>query len=391
MALPVGIPKEIKIGERRVSLTPKGVVLLVKYGIQVYVEQGAGLLSGFQDGDYKKAGANLISDRTELWRRASLIKKVKEPVPEEFPFFRLQHIIFTYLHLASPSARPLIDALLSAKASAIAYETIEKNGTTPLLSPMSEIAGVLSAYFVGIFRNHIEIKNNEIYGIEKAKSKMIELASEYPHVPKKLLPGQVIILGGGYVGKNAAQMLASMGGTVFLSELSEDKRRQLKDDFKSKGLAIHLINPKEKASYEDVLASSEVIVGAVHAAGKRAPIVIDSLLLQKISKPKRKIILDIAIDQGGNIAESSPTDYDHPLSVDSCGNLRFSVTNIPSLCGRGASEALEEVSLDYTIALAQGVSMAPEQCPELKSGINILNGKLVHKAVCEAHGFPKPR
>ena len=379
----------MKAGERRVSLSPKGVVSLVKEGIPVYVECQAGLLSSFPDEDYKKAGANLISDKTELWRKAGLIKKVKEPISEEFRFFRSGHVIFTYLHLASPAQRPLINALLAAKAAAVAYETIEKNGATPLLKPMSEIAGVLSAYFAGVFRNLIEIKGDEIYGVQNAKLNMMELASHYPQVPKKLSPGKTFILGGGYVGKNAAQTAASMGGQVFLSELSEARRSDLKKEFKSRGLEIHLLDPQDKTGYEDALLSSDVIIGAVHAAAKRAPIMIDSALLQTVSKLKKKIILDIAIDQGGNIVESHPTDYDHPLYLDSFGNLRFSVTNIPSLCGRGASEALEEVSLDYTIALSQGISKALDRYPELKSGVNILDGKLVHKAVCEAHGFPK--
>ena len=174
-----------------------------------------------------------------------------------------------------------------------------------------------------------------------------------------------------------------MGSEVFVSEVSREKRERLDKEFKLAELKINLIGPEDKAQYEALLASSEVIVASVHAPGKRAPIVIDLPLLQKISAPKRKIILDIAIDQGGNVAESRPVDYENPLYIDSLGNLRFSVTNIPSLCGRGASLALEAVSLGYTAALAGGLEQALKQYPELESGINILNGAVIHPALCD--------
>ena len=385
MPLTVGIPKEIKIGERRVSLTPNRVRVLSENQIQVFVEKNAGILSGFPDQDYEHAGACLVAEREELWQKADLIKKVKEPVSDEFGFFRSQHIIFTYLHLASPSERPLIDALVLAQATAIAYETIEQNGETPLLKPMSEVAGVLAAYFSGIFRNHVTVQGNKILGLEIAKSMMNDLAAAYPATPKNFPPGQVVILGGGHVGKQAARTADRMGGTVFLSEIAEGRRKQLEQEFKSAGLSIQLIDPRNLDTYEKILTSSEVVIACVHAAGKRAPTVIDSALLKKISEQKRKVILDIAIDQGGNVAESSPTDYETPLYVDSLGNLRFSVTNVPSLCGRGASRTLEKVSLDYTLALTGGLDQALRKYPELRSGINILKGVLLHPAVCEAH------
>src|SRR3989338_3460371 len=377
MVLPVGIPKEIKTGERRVALTPAGVQKLSNQNIPVYVEKNAGLLSSFSDEDYKRSGAVILNDRKKLWKKAELIKKVKEPIPDEFELFRPEHLIFTYLHLASPSERPLIEALKRSKVTAIAYETIEQNGEFKLLAPMSEIAGVLAACFSGIFKNVISVSGKNISGMEQAKVKMVELAAQYPAVPKELSACEVLILGGGHVGEQAARMASRMGSSVTLSELLCARRKALKMKFNSEDLKVQLIDPKDQNVYEAALVSSDVVIAAVHVGGKRAPIIVDSALLEKISAKKKKIILDISIDQGGNVAGSHPTDYEMPLYLDSFGNLRFSVTNIPSLCGKGASLALERVSLDYTMALAQGLELALNRYPELKTGINIWNGKVV--------------
>ena len=385
MALTVGIPKEIKPGERRVSLTPCGVRHLNEQGITTCVERGAGMGSGFTDRAYAEAGARLVHDGRGLWREASLIKKVKEPIPSEFGYFESKHIIFTYLHLASPSERPLIDALLRSRATAVAYETIEREGTTPLLRPMSEVAGVLAAYFAGLFQNYIAWEKDSIRGLESIYKKMEETARNYPDPPKDLQLGRIIVLGGGHVGEKAAQMAARMGGEVYVTEISESISAELAGRFQSEGIKVTVVNPDDRKRYQDMLSSSDVIVSAVHAAGKRAPLIIDSNTLGELSRGKKKIILDIAIDQGGNVAESKPVDYSHPLYVDSFGHLRFSVTNIPSLCGRGASEALEKVSLDYTAALAQGLDFALKRYPELASGVNVSKGMVTHPAVKEAY------
>jgi alanine dehydrogenase len=403
MTLSVGIPKEVKTGERRVSLTPKGVKALAEKNIPVYVEKNAGALSGFPDSEYKRAGAEIAGGRRTLWNAASLIKKVKEPVSREFNLIKSRHILFTYLHLASPAERPLVRALLRAKTTAIGYETIEVNGTYPLLSPMSDIAGVLAAYFAGIFRNHILVSGRKISGVSKAKSLMIELASQYPSVPSRLPPGRVLVIGGGHAGEQAARTAARMGGDVCLSEISIQRRGELAGKFRKEQLNIRVIPARfkrESKSYGfpiktfgndrperflELLEASDVIISAVHASGGRAPIVIDSALLKIISSKKKKIILDVAIDQGGSIAQSVPVDYRKPLYLDSCCNLRFCVTNIPSLCGRAASLELERVSLDYTIALSNGLDFALRRYPELKSGLNVLNGTVVLEAIRRAH------
>ena len=385
MTLAVGVVKEVKTGERRVALTPPGVHVLTDIHIPVYVEESAGVQSGFTNEAYLKAGAILVSDNSEVWSKADLIKKVKEPVASEFRFIQARHIIFTYLHLASPSERPLVDALVGARATAIGYETIEKENDTPLLRPMSEIAGVLTAYFAGVFQNHIAFEEGTISGMDEARRLMEKLASQYPSVPEHLPLGSVVVLGGGHVGLQSSLMAAKMGGKVSLAEISEVRRQKLREEFRSNRLTIQVFDPQEATMFSTLLESCDVLIAAVHIAGERAPLIVDSKLLSKISNKKKKIIFDIAIDQGGNVAESYPRDYNDPLYLDSFGNLRFSVTNIPSLCGRGASVALEEVTLDYTIALAGGLKAAIRQYPELETGINVLDGKVVNHAVWKAH------
>src|SRR3989338_2914650 len=206
MPLCVGIPKELKPEERRVSLTPKGTRFQSQKGIVVYVEKNAGILSGFSNADYEKAGATIVTDSRTLWLKAQLIKKVKEPILQEFSFFNSQHIIFTFLHLASPSAKPLIDALVQAKASAIGYETVVKDHETPLLKPMSEVAGTLAAYYGAIFQRHILFDSSKMTGLQQAKKLMLEWASKYPSVPNVKYKGSIVVLGGGTVGKSAAEM-----------------------------------------------------------------------------------------------------------------------------------------------------------------------------------------
>ncbi len=387
MNLAVGIPKELKTGERRVSLTPKGVQYLHDQGITVYVEKSAGVLSGFSDDEYAQAGAVVVPDAAALWSKAGLIKKVKEPIEPEFKFFTPHHLIFTYLHLASPSAASLIAALKKSKTTAIGYETIEKNGEEPLLKPMSEIAGVLAAYYGAIFKSQIRISGTVLTGVAGAKSMIMETASAYPAVPKLRYEGSLLILGGGYVGRGAAEMAAQMGADIEISEISDRRRKELSVHFKSKNLKISVLDPADTASYLNVLSLADVIIGAVHSAGKRAPLVIDEQLLEKISRVKKKIILDVSIDQGGNIAESRPCSYDDLLYLDSFQNIRFSVANIPSVCGKGASLALEAGSLEYAYHLACGLEHAVDVFPELKSGINVLHGEVVHHAIIEAHSL----
>ena len=385
--LAVGVPKELKIGERRVGLTPKGVEFLTKHSVPVFVEKEAGLKSGFSDHQYEAAGARIVEERADLWRKASVIEKVKEPMPEEFGFIQSKHIIFTFLHLASPASRPFIEALLRSGATAIGYEMVEVGNDHPILKPMSEVAGTLAAYFAGVLRNCVAVENNQIAGLEQAKRMMDELASRYPSVPKGLNPGQVIVLGGGHVGREAVQMAARMGGSVCLSEISDGRRTSLGQYFARGGLEVKFLDPEECSSYEAALGACDVMIAAVHKTGRKAPLIIDALLLKKISRKRKKVILDVSIDQGGNVAESRLTSYEEPVYLDSMGNLRYAVANMPSLCGRVATVLLEEAALKYTFALSGGLEAAVKQYGELTGAVNIRGGSVVHTAVREAHRF----
>ena len=384
-SLPVGVPKELKIGERRVGLTPKGVEYLTKQSVPVFVEKEAGVQCSFSDQQYAVAGASIVDRGAEVWARAQVIKKVKEPMPEEFSFMQPKHIIFTFLHLAAPEARPLVEAIRRSKATAIGYETVIVDNDTPILKPMSEVAGILAAYFAGIFKNCVAVRSNQIEGFGKAKSMMEELVSRYPSVPSHLNPGQVVILGGGHVGKEAAQMAVRMGASVFLSEISRDRRTSLGEYFASSRLEVKLLDPRNQGEYESMLSSCDVIIGAVHKIGRKAPLIIDAPLLKEISRHRKKVIIDVAIDQGGNVSGSRPTSYDEPVYLDSMGNLRFAVANIPALCGQGASVLLEEATLEYTLALSAGLESAMEQYGELRGALNVRGGLIVHPGVSEAH------
>lgn len=374
--LSVGIPTELKPGEKRVGLTPRGVKALVSTGVQVWVEAGAGKKSEFFDSDYQKSGAVILPSANEVWAKANIIKKIKEPMSEEFPYLRQNQIIFTYLHLASEHACALLDALVKSKTTAIAYETIVKEGTTPLLKPMSEVAGTLSAYYAAVIQSLRSGGNSDwVNAIEN-------VAKEYPNVPQNyhLKQVKVMVLGGGAAGICAGVMAQKMGAQVTLSERSPHKREHIKNNTPN----INCADPNEN-QYLTLLNQTDVIIAAVHVPGERAKKIINEEQLKLISSHKKKIIIDISIDQGGNIAQSKPVTYLNPVYLDSYGNLRFSVSNMPSLCGKGASLALEEVSLPYLKALTQGLERACVQYPELALGINVKEGLILNEAVRLSH------
>jgi alanine dehydrogenase len=372
--LSVGIPKELKVGERRVALTPKGVASLVRNGIAVFVEQQAGLAAGFQDRAYRRAGATVLPNRKMVWAQADIIKKVKEPLGPEFQHFRKNQIIFTFLHLAAPSQKKLVQALVKRRVTAIGYETVEVGGKTPILASMSRIAGIVAGYVVGVLRRTVRKKGRHLMGIQDMKRHMIRIARHFPQVPKHLKLGKVVVLGGGQVGGHAAWTMAQMGGDVIVSEWSEKQRTKLARDFEHLKIPYGVID-SESTLLTSALERADVIVGAVHQTGARAPLVVNRTLLKKVSRVKSKVIIDISIDQGGNIAESVPHTYDEPLYLDSFGNIRFSVTNVPAICPRAGSIELEKVSLGYLKALTLGERKAFHRYPELKRGVNTRDGK----------------
>lgn len=380
---PVGIPREIKVGEKRVGMTPEGACCLKEAGIPVLVETGAGEGSGFSDKDYQDSGCEIVPRPSELYQRAGFIKKVKEPLRPEWDFLRPHQLFFCYLHLASPENRELVGILLKSRVTALGLETVEKNGRTLLLEPMSEIAGALAAYYAGFFRQMVRVEGGRIIYPPSFLEKLERLAKNFPEVPKNLPPGKGVVFGGGTVGRKAVETLLKMGGEVDLVEKRPERRSELKKEFSLFKPRFRVWDPGDNLA--EILEGADTWLGCVHKAGERALQVLSREELLQFSKAKKKLILDIAADQGGNFPETRPTTYESPLFLDSGGNLRFGVTNIPSLAGRGASLAIEKASLPYTLALARDWRKALKEFPELRPGLQIAQGKLLHEAVARAH------
>lgn len=383
----IGIPREAKIREKRVGLTPRGTALLAREGFRVFVQAGAGSGSGFSDKQYCDAGAEMLPDRASVYAHASVIQKVKEPQAVEYNLIRHDHTLFGFLHLASPESCDLIRALMRSGCTAVGYETVETSEGRPLLTPMSRLAGALSvlyaAYLQGCFseyggnreaREQLAAANQFYDGLEA-------VADAYPNIDPGLLCGPVLVYGGGIAGSEAIRTALALGSSVTVVEISEHRRRLLEEIY---GAGLLALSPDD-ARLEDALVHADVLVGAVHARGCRAEKVMDEELLARISGARPKLIMDIAIDQGGNFPEARPTTYEKPLAIDSAGNLRFSVPNIPSLAGRAATEALEEAALPYTFALMHGLKTAFQEKPELREAVNISGGEVMLQSVKEAH------
>ena len=381
----VGVPKEIKTAEKRVALTPAGVRVLSTRGVRVLVEHDAGREAGFTDEAYRAQGAELAANAAEVWKRAGLIKKVKEPLSSEFGLLRKDQMVFSFFHLASREQCALVKALVDARTTAMAYETISVQGFTPVLKPMSVAAGILAAYFAGVYRNLAEISHGQVQLSPTTQDVIHRMVERYPDPPAGFPPGRVVVLGGGQAGLSAAQMAVQMAGQVSIVESSPKRRQYLTVYARDHHLSM-LIQDAAK-DYVDLLYDADVIIGAVHAVGQRAPVIVSKELLREISDGHRKLIIDIAIDQGGNIAESRATTYELPLFLDSCGNIRFGVTNMPSLCPRQTSELLEQATLDYTLALAEGLDRALGKYPELEGAINVRDGSILNVHVAEAHAY----
>lgn len=381
--LAVGIPKEVKPHEKRVGLAPSGVRRLKKADIQVFVEKGAGRGSDYSDQDYKDAGAEITTQAEHLYQGCGLIHKVKEPIPPEWKFLKAESILFSFLHLASPENEALVRTLLEKRVTAIGFETVLKEGRAVLLEPMSEIAGALAAVFSGFIRQYVKAADGKILYPPRFLEKLEVLASQYPAIPHSLSPGKAVIFGGGVAGRKAVETLLRMGGTVDLVEKKEARRLTLQAEFQSFANQFRIWTPDD--SLEDVLKEADLWMGCVHILGERAPRVLSLGDLRKFSGTRQRLILDVAVDQGGNFPESHSTTYENPLYLDSFGNLRFGVANIPSLSGRGASEAIEKVTLPYLLALAQDWKKALGDFPELRSGLQVFNGRLVNEAVARSH------
>lgn len=357
----IGVPKEIKTQEYRVALLPSAAYQLIKRGHQVVVERGAGTGAGYPDADYERAGAKLLDTHEAVFAQADLIIKVKEPLPAEYGLLRPGQILFTYLHLAA--SKPLTEALMKSGATCIAYETIEVNRRLPLLEPMSEIAGRMSVLVGGYF-------------LAKHFGGSGVLLGGVPGV----LPGKVVVLGGGASGINAARMAQGLGADVTILEVDLERMRFL-------DITLHTAHTlySSEAHLMDLLPDVDLLIGAVLVPGAKAPKLINREMLRQMRPGS--VLVDIAIDQGGCAETSRPTTHDNPVFVEE-GVTHYCVANMPGAYARTATQALTNVTYRFLETLADhGLSDAINRQPALLGGINVMGGKVTHKAVAEAHGM----
>lgn len=359
----IGLPREIKSDENRVALTPGGVQTLVRDGHEVSVEAGAGLGSGFDDEQYRAAGARLTS--AEAAWAADMVVKVKEPLEEEYRYFRPDQILFTYLHLAPVPT--LTTALLERGVTAVAYETVQlPDGSLPLLTPMSEVAGRMAPQLGAQF-------------LEKPHGGRGILLGGVAGV----LPGRVTVVGGGIVGTNAARIAMGLGAEVTILDINADRLRHLDDVFQGR---LHTLMSNEY-NIAEAVAECDLLVGAVLIPGARAPHLVTEEMVQAMRAGS--VIIDVAIDQGGSIATiDRVTTHSHP-TYEKYGVIHYAVANMPGAVPRTSTLALTQVTLPYARELAaRGVSQAMAADPRLKHGLNVYRGKITHEAVARAHGLP---
>lgn len=357
----IGVPREIKPQENRVGLLPSAAYQLIKRGHQVVVESNAGFGSGFPDSEYESAGAEVVSTHAEVFARAELIVKVKEPLPEEYPLLRSGQILFTYLHLAA--SKSLTEGLLQSGATCIAYETVEVNRRLPLLEPMSEIAGRMSVLVGGYF-------------LAKHEGGCGVLLGGVPGV----LPGKVVVIGGGTAGVNAARMATGLGADVTILEVDVERMRFL-DITLSTAHTLY----SNQAHILDMLPDVDLLIGAVLVPGSKAPKLINREMM-RVMKPG-SVFVDIAIDQGGCAETSRATTHQEPIYVEE-EVLHYCVANMPAAYARTATQALTNVTYRYIETLADhGVPKAFKRDPNLLGGLNLFEGKVTHHAIAEAHGL----
>jgi len=359
----VGVPKEIKTNENRVALVPAGAESLAGDGHTLLVEQGAGLGSGFSDDAYRAVGAQVVKTADEVWAKAELILKVKEPIEPEWPRIRKGQVLFTYFHFAA--SEPLTKAIIKSGCVAIAYETVQlSTGELPLLTPMSEVAGRMA------------VQEGAKY-LEKVFGGSGILLGGVPGV----LPAEVLIIGGGVVGTNAAKMAAGLGAHVTLLDVSLDRLRYLSD----------VLAPNDDLLYSnrhnilDQLKRADLVIGAVLLPGAKAPNLVRRGDL-KLMKPG-SVIVDVAVDQGGCIETTKPTTHEQPTyMVD--GILHYAVANMPGGVPRTSTLALTNATFPYAKRLSKlGWKQACKQDPALALGLNVVEGKVVYPGVAEAFGL----
>ena len=356
----VGVPKEIKNNENRVAMTPAGVHELTQRGHKVLIEKNAGVGSGFSDDDYTKAGAEIALDAAKVWAEAEMIVKVKEPIEPEYKLMRKGQVLFTYLHLAA--SRACTDALLASGTTAIAYETVQIGRSLPLLQPMSEVAGRLSAQ-IGAFQ------------LMKTQGGLGVLMGGVPGTPR----AKVVVIGGGVAGTEAAYVANGMGADVVVIDLSLPRLREIEERFNGE------VQTRVSTSYEiaEQLADADLVIGSVLIPGEKAPKLVTDEMVRGM-KPG-SVLVDIAIDQGGCFEHSRPTTHDEPtFAVHQ--SVYYCVANMPGAVPNTSTRALTNATLPYVIALAnKGWQRALKDDAALALGLNTHEGKVTHPAV--AHAF----
>jgi alanine dehydrogenase len=358
----IGVPAEIKNNENRVAITPSGVMTLTASGHKVLVESNAGQGSGFKNEDYAAAGAQILDSASDVWA-AEMVMKVKEPLQSEYKYFRKDLILFTYLHLAAEPE--LAKALTESRVNAIAYETVESNRTLPLLTPMSEVAGRMSAQIGAQF-------------LEKPKGGKGILLAGVPGVRR----GKVTIIGGGVVGTNAAKVAIGLGADVTIIDLSPDRLRQL-DDIFGNSIQTLMSNPLNIAQ---AVAESDLVIGAVLIPGAKAPKLVTEEMIKSMTPGS--VIVDVAIDQGG-IFETVDriTTHDNP-TYDKHGVVHYAVANMPGAVPRTSTIALTNVTVPYALQIAnKGAQKALMDNPSLKAGLNTAAGYVTYEAVAHDLGY----
>ena len=356
----IGVPKEVKDHESRVGVTPAGVHALVAAGHTVLVEHNAGELSALTDDEYQAAGAEIVGGAYDVWRLAEMVVKVKEPVEKEYRHFREGLVLFTYLHLAPLTE--LTDALLANRVTGIAYETVrDRAGTLPLLTPMSEVAGRMSVQVGAAY-------------LEKERGGRGVLLGGVPGVP----PGNVVVLGGGVVGTNAARIALGLGARVTLVDLNLNRLRELDDIF---GGRLYTV-ASNSYNVEHAVCEADLVIGGVLIPGAAAPKIVTRAMVAKMKKGA--VIVDVAIDQGGCIETARPTTHSDP-SYEVNGVVHYCVTNMPAAVPNTSTLALTNATFPYVLKLAKlGAKAAIQEDKGIAEGVNTYEGVLTYGAVASA-------
>ena len=360
----VGIPKEIKNNENRVGMTPAGVAELIRHGHEVFVQHTAGEGSGFADSEYVAVGAQILPAIEDVYRETDMIVKVKEPIEPEYRLIKESQLLFTYFHFASE--RELTEAMLQSRAVCLAYETVQlPNGSLPLLQPMSEVAGRMAVL-------------NGAYYLQRTQGGKGKLISGVPGVP----PARVLVLGGGIVGEAAALMAAGLGADVTITDISLPRLRQLDIETPAN---VHTLYSSEHNIVKQ-LKNVDIVIGSVLVPGDKTPHLITKEMLA-LMEPGT-VLVDVAIDQGGCFETSRPTTHSDPVFVED-GIIHYCVANIPGAVPNTSTLALTNATLRYALALAdKGWQQACKDDPALAKGLNIVEGKVVFKAVADVFNLP---